>query len=388
MKKKWIIIIVISTLVLIVVSLVFGLLFLFKKKVGDIRPAILPALKPKVGQTIDYLKLPAGYKIGIFANDLGNARDLVFSPNGILLVSATENGQIIAVADKNSDGTSDENKVILSGLNRPHGLAFYLGKLYVAQETKLTRYNFDENSLVATKDKDIMDLPAGGQHFTRTIVFRDNQMYVSIGSTCDVCLEKNPFNASVIVVDPEGNNPKVYAKGLRNAVFMILNDKTNQIWATEMGRDFLGDDLPPDEINILLPGDYGWPYCYGNKVVDNKFNAKANCGGTTSPVYEIPAHSAPLGLVFIDSTQFSMDEQGNLLVAYHGSWNRSTPIGYKVVKLKVDGDKINSSEDFITGFLQGSQVIGRPVDLAFDPAGSLYLSDDRAGVVYKIIKAN
>lgn len=385
--KRWlkVLIIILASLATVVLA-IFIISILIRNKIGDIRPVILPVIKPKTGQSVDYLKPPVGYKIGIYAKNLGNARDLTFSPKMTLLVSATADGKIIAMPDKNNDGIADESKIILSGLNKPHGIAFYNGRLYVAEENKVSRYEYDENLINAKKDKDIIDLPSGGRHFTRSLVFRNDKMYVSVGSTCDICVEKNPINGSVIEVDPNEGYARIFAEGLRNAVFMTVKDDTKQIFATEMGRDFLGDDLPPDELDIIDKGNYGWPYCYGDKIVDKKFDTNHNCSKTVEPLYNIPAHSAPLGLTFISSVQMPNQWQNNLLIAYHGSWNRSQPTGYKIVKLVTDDNIVKSTEDFITGFLQGSQVIGRPVDLTFDNQGSLYISDDKAGVIYKMIK--
>lgn len=311
--------------------------------------------------------------IDIFAQNLGGVRDLEFSPGESLLASLTSEGKVIALKN-------NETKDILAGLNRPHGIAFYNGKLYVAEETKVTRYSWDEQNLKVSFDKVLFDLPKGGNHFTRSLVFdKAGKLYISIGSTCNVCNEEDERYAAVLISDAEGLAPKVFAKGLRNSVFMALNPKIGEIWATEMGRDFLGDNLPPDEINILKEGkDYGWPNCYGDKIPDTNFNPSVTCTNTESPIFKIPAHSAPLGLAF--------DGQGDLLVAYHGSWNRSVPDGYKVVRMKVEGNQIISSEDFITGFLEGNQAIGRPVDLIFDKAGNLYISDDKAGAVYILRK--
>lgn len=337
--------------------------------------------------------LPSGFVIHIFAEGLGAARDLQFSPGGTLLVSNPSSGNIYALPDKNNDGVADSKKIIISGENHPHGLAFHNNKLYVADVNQIVRFNFDESSLTATKEKVLFSLPENNNHNNRTITFdKDGKMFVSVGSTCNVCIEKSSFSATVLVSDAEGNNPKVFARGLRNAPFIQFNPKSGELWGTEMGRDLLGDNIPPDEIGIIKEGkDYGWPNCYGNKVPDTNFNQNANCVNTESPIFEIPAHSAPLGLTFINSPQFPSDFQGDLLVGYHGSWNRSTPTGYKVVHLKVSGNTITNSEDFLTGFIspsatQGSEAKGRPVDLTFDSLGNLYLSDDRLGNVYIIQK--
>lgn len=398
--------------------IVIGSVFYVKNKIGDIRPLVFPPKpfptipadqSPSLSATTSSpssvkeltnspLKLPDSFIIGIFADDLGKPRDLQFTAGGTLLTSITSSNKIVALPDKNLDGEADEVIDILTELNRPHGLAFFNGKLFVAEESKVSRYNFDEENLKATLDKKLFDLPAGGRHFTRSIVFNDKgELFVTVGSTCDVCFEKQEWLASIIISDSEGNNPRLFAKGLRNAVFITINPQTQQPWVTEMGRDFLGDNLPPDEVNIIEESpsaslrikNYGWPICYGNKIHDSNFDPSINsgqaCQDTEPPIYEIPAHSAPLGLTFINSSQFPNNWHEDLLVAYHGSWNRSTPIGYKVVRLDVEGEKIVGSDDFLTGFLSGSQTYGRPVDLEFDKEGSLYVSDDKAGIIYKII---
>lgn len=361
----------------------------FSRATGNIRPAVLtPKTQPAGNVTTSganpSLKLPSGFSIGIFAENLGGVRDLEFSPGETLLASVPSEGKIIALREK--DGKA-EVKDVLQGLDRPHGIAFYDGRLFVAEETQVVRYTWSEQRLEAIRDKVLFTIPAGGRHFTRSIAFDgQGQLYLSIGSTCDVCNENLPFLATVIVSDSEGKSPRVFSSGLRNSVFIAVNPETNEVWATEMGRDFLGDNLPPDEINILKNGkNYGWPNCYGNKVPDRNFNPRANkatCANSESPVYEIPAHSAPLGLTFINSSQFPAGWQGDLLVAYHGSWNRSTPVGYKIVRMNVEGNRILGEEDFLTGFMEGSEAIGRPVDLTFDKAGNLYISDDKSGAVY------
>lgn len=367
------------------VALIY-LIFHFRGAVPAILPPITssPDTAPIATSTRNELglKIPEGFSIEIFARGLDSPRDLVFDDAGNLLASVPSKGRVVAI--------SSQGKVtdILANLTRPHGLAFYAGKLYVAQETQVSRYNWNSSNLSATLDKILFPLPAGGRHFTRSIAFKnDGTMFVSIGSSCDVCNEKDPFLASVIVSDKDGASPKLFAKGLRNAVFITV-DNSQKLWGTEMGRDFLGDNLPPDEINIIAEDkDYGWPDCFGDQIPDLKFNPNQSpdaCKNTQPPLYKLCAHCAPLGLTFINSKQFPQDWQGDLLVAYHGSWNSSKPVGYKVVKLKVSGGKIVGEEDFISGFLKGSQTIGRPVDLTFGPDGSLYVSDDKAGVIYRL----
>lgn len=342
--------------------------------------------------------LASGFTIHIFASGLGNPRDLQFSPGGTLLVSNPSSNTVYALPDKNNDGVADSKKVVISGRNHTHGLAFFNGKLYASEVDRVVRYDWDEQKLTATFDKVLFSLPENNDHNNRTITFDSSgKMFVSVGSTCNVCFESSPLSATVLVADPDYNNPQIFAKGLRNAAFLAINPKTSELWGTEMGRDNLGDNIPPDEINIIRSNlDYGWPFCFADKQHDVNFDPRNqhSCGNTQPPIYQIPAHSAPLGLTFINSSQFPTDWQGDLLVSYHGSWNRSTPIGYKVVHLKVSENSITNSEDFLTGFLPAgatngpNSALARPVDLTFDQKGSLYLSDDKSGNIFIIQKSN
>jgi glucose/arabinose dehydrogenase len=341
------------------------------------------------------LTLPAGYVVHVFADSQGRARDLEFSPGGTLLVSNPGANTVTALPDKNRDGAADEAKVVVRGGQGTHGLAFYQGKLFVAEVGRVSRYAWNESNLTATFEKELFKLPTpGGNHGNRTLTFGpDGKLYVSVGSTCNVCDEADERYATVLVSDSEGRNPRIFADGLRNAPFLAINPTSNEVWATEMGRDNLGDNIPPDEMVIVREGkNYGWPICYGNRVHDTNYDRKTYaadpCRGTEPPIYEVPAHNAPLGLAFINSKQFADNQQGDLLVAYHGSWNRTVPDGYKVVRLSVDGDKVTGSSDFITGFISGRTAAGRPVDVIFDASGNLFVSDDRAGAVYIVQKAN
>lgn len=384
----------------IIITFIFvgiGIIYFFQQKVGNILPVLLPTQKNT--QTISSrqntsdttqineteLIIPQGYSLNIFAKNLGKARDIEVLQSGTILVSLPDKGEVVALQDANNDGKSDKQTIIIENLHNPHGLAFRNQKLFIAEENQVVRYNWNAATQKATQDKVLFDLPKGGRHTSRTLAFDSkNNLYVSIGSTCDVCNEKNE-RIGIVISDQDGNNPRVFAKGLRNSPFIAINPNTDELWGTEMGRDFLGDNLPPDEVNIIRQGkNYGWPSCYGDKVPDVSYSKenindmKKLCASTESPIYHIPAHSAPLGLAF--------DEEGDLLVAYHGSWNSSKPVGYKVVKMNVEGDRITGEEDFITGFLQGSQTIGRPVDVAFDTKKNLYISDDKAGTIYYLYK--
>ena len=355
------------------------------------------------------LSIPADFTLSIYAKDLGKARDMIRGPAGNLLVSIVDEGKVVALIDDDNDGTVERIVIVASGLNKPHGLAtrcFPVAEamlefdcnLYIAETDQVAMYDFDREHLKATNKRTIIDLPGGGNHFTRSITFGtgDNAdtLFTSVGSTCNVCNEKNSRRASILSSDPFGGGLEVFASGLRNSVFMAVHPETEELWATEMGRDLLGDDLPPDEINIVRRGgNYGWPTCYGKNIHDTNFDknvyVRAPCTEPfeISSYIDIPAHSSPLGLAFVPKEGWPADFQNNLFVAYHGSWNRSEPTGYRIVRYKLDKEGVyRGEEDFITGwFTSEGEVIGRPVDILIETGGIMYISDDRAGVVYRIV---
>lgn len=275
---------------------------------------------------------------------------------------------------------------VIKGLKNPHGLAFNPAgtELYVADETSVKKYIVYSDAGVQT----IATLPAGGRHFTRTIAWGpDNRLYVSIGSTCDACIEKNPLHGTIISMNPDGSDQKTVATGLRNAVFFDWSYVDGQMYATEMGRDTLGDTTPPDEINRIVEGkNYGWPYCYGDRIRDDKISKDYDCTTTEPPHIALPAHVAPLGMAFVPEEGWPEEWWYDLLIAEHGSWNSSEKVGYKIVRIPLDahGNPEGDPVDFMTGFLDGSTVKGRPVDLMIEPGGTLYISDDQAGVMYKV----
>ena len=321
---------------------------------------------------------------------------LAFSAAGTLVVTDTPSGEVVALPDPKHTGKAERVVKVLEGLNEPHGIAFHEGKLYVAENDKLRYWDWDEGSFKATNPKLVAKLPAGGGHSTRSIVIHNGKLYVSAGSTCNVCVEKDPRRAAVTEFNLDGSGEKVFATGLRNAVGVAVNPKTNSVWATVNGRDMLGDDLPPEVIVDLghTGGDFGWPYCYGNQVPDREFTKAGDerCKKTIPPKVEMQAHSAPLGMTFYDGKMFPEEYRGNIFVAFHGSWNRSVPTGYKVVRVKLDakGQPVGGAEDFITGWLelgtngQKSKWMGRPAGVATGPDGSLYITDDGAGEVYRV----
>lgn len=336
------------------------------------------------------LTMPAGFAISVYAQLEGAPRMLAFSPDNVLFATEQRGGQVVRVTDVNGVG---QVNVWASGLNIPHGIAFYTVDnqtyLYVAAYNQVVRYKYSNGQMTAGDTEVVVpNLPTSNAHVTRTIVFgADNKMYLSMGSGCNVCEEDDERRAAVMQFNPDGSDGRIFASGLRNGVGLALNPTTNEIWETENSRDILGDDMPPDEINILQDGaNYGWPYCISNKVWDANFKRQDQpyCDTTLAPALPLQAHSAPLGISFYTGTQFPQDYQDDAFVSFHGSWNRNVKTGYKVVRIHVENGRPTLYEDFITGFLVNGNEWGRPVDPVTGPEGSLYLSDDSTNAIYKI----
>jgi len=386
-----------------VLSLALWLGFLFWENIKGLGPAILPPpadigeiideTPPEEQNTVDFpLSLPEEFSISVFVKDLPGARDMIIDGLGNMWVSQTSEGKISMIEVQN--GKMISQSVIFDDLQRPHGLAIHPQDgllLYIAEENGVSRVGLYSNSPM----EKLFDLPRGGNHFTRSILFGpDDRLYTSVGSTCNVCVESDWRRAAVLVSDDEGNNLESFASGLRNAVFMAVHYVTGDIWATEMGRDLLGDDIPPDEINILQEGgNYGWPVCYGKNVHDTKYDQntyiRAPCQkefGEIPSYIDLQAHSSPLGLAFVPEEGWPKEYWNDLLVAYHGSWNRTEPTGYKIVRFEFDeqGNYLDR-RDFITGWLQNGRALGRPVDILVQPGGVMYISDDKAGIIYKVM---
>lgn len=408
---------------------------LVKKLVGYNVPETtdLPIAKPDIDDNKDglgFLNVPEGFKISVATKGLDNPRVILFDTRGRMLVSETRAGRVKIMEDKDGDGDFETKNILIENLKSPHGLALFVeGEttyLYIAETHQVARYAYDDNAGKITEKigANIATLPSDGGHSTRTIAFGPNwrdrdlvkgtfsiggfysndKMYISVGSSCDVCVENTWKRAAILESDPQGTFTGEFAGGLRNSVFFTFHPETHEIWATDMGRDNLGDDIPPDEVNIVKVAGpehkfgarrFGWPFCYGNKVKDETFKPEkiertdipTDCSETDAPVIELPAHSAPLGLAFVTPNEWPSQWKNDLLIAYHGSWNRSEPTGYKIVKFKVDKNgKLSETSDFITGWLSENKkkVYGRPVDLKFGSDGALYISDDAAGIIYKL----
>jgi glucose/arabinose dehydrogenase len=335
------------------------------------------------------LFLPEGFKISVFASGIEGARFMAFNPDGVLYATLTRKGKVVALLDENKDGNAEKIIEAVSGLNNPHGIAFFKGYVYIAETDKVARFREDAKSRKFYDMKIIVpNLPSkGGGHFTRTVVFGpDGKMYVSAGSSCNICEEEDERRAAILRFNPDGSGAELYARGLRNSVGLAFNPVTGGLFAAENGRDWLGDDLPPDEVNLIKEKrHYGWPYCYGRRITDPEYDKVDFCMTTEPSLIDIQAHSAPLGLRFYTGRKFPEKYRGALFMALHGSWNRTVPTGYKVVIAPFkDGMPSGAYEDFITGWLKEGSKSGRPVDIIEDKEGNLYISDDYAGVIYRV----
>ena len=338
------------------------------------------------------IRLPAGFEIRVYARGLSGPRFMTLGPDSQIYVSMPSMGWIGMLRDDDGDGKVERIDRIAENLDRVHGLAFWQGKLYAAGSEKIWRVDRPRGREGAAQTTVIVpNLPGPSQgHWTRTILFgTDGKLYVSVGSSCNVCKEKDRRRAAIVRYNPDGSGEEIFASGLRNSVGIAWHPVTKELWGTDNGRDWLGDNSPPDEINIIRQGkNYGWPNCIANRVPDPDFGSPEVCDKTEPPVVSLPAHSAALGLAFYTAKQFPAEYQGDLFVAMHGSWNRSKKTGYKVVRVRVENGQPKQVEDFATGWLfqeKGREVVwGRPVDLVVGPDGSLFLSDDYAGLIYRI----
>lgn len=346
-----------------------------------------------VGKSIN---APEDVEVSVYARGIKSARFFAFGPNDTMFVGSSSDDGIYVVRDTDGDGSAEDVKKIDKDLNTPHSVFYYNGDLYLAEETRVSVYrNMAEDGTYEKKDVIIDNLPGGnrltgGGHKTRTVaVGPDNKLYVSIGSSCNVCVEDDKRRATIMRYNLDGSGEETLATGLRNTVGIDFNDD-GELYGADMGRDLIGDDIPPEEINKIEQGkNYGWPYCYGDRINNPEFKDKAQyCKESTeSPTFEIQAHSAPLGFLFMKAIERDVwpeQFQNGYFVALHGSWNRTTPTGYKVVWIDTSGPQ-PKLHNFLTGFLDDKgSVWGRPVGLGFDSNGNLYVSDDKQDLIYKL----
>lgn len=381
--------------------------------------ALLPA-----DEATARISVPAGFHITVFAEGLPGARFMDLGPDGALYVSLMGTGRIARLPDADADGLADAVQIAADGLNTPHGLEWHDGWLYVAELDRLERLR-DENADGVLEQRELVtdNLPEGGGHRSRTVHFGpDGMIYVSAGSSCNICVEEDPRRAAILRFNPDGSIPAdnpfaddpdprrqaVWAEGLRNSVdFLFLPD--GRLWANHNGSDGLGDDVPPEEAVIEVEGGrhYGWPYCYTpvlganlppdrqGEVRDTRMELPAgfDCSQAVPALFTDPAHSAPLGMTLVESANFPPEYQGDLLEGYHGSWNTTAASirDCKVRRIVVEGGMPVSAEDFADGWRAEGQPCGsadsygRPVDVVFGPDGALYISDDLGNRVYRVV---
>jgi len=337
------------------------------------------------------LVAPEGFSVGLYAGNLANIRFLKFTSAGDLLVTRPRRGEVLLLErDADGDGQLDGSRVLLSGLTRPHGLDLWEGWLYIAESNAIGRVRFNEEKgeLEGDYQRIVEGLSNNGNHWSKTVrIGPDGWMYVSAGSTCNVCEEDDPQRAAITRYRPDGSGGQVYATGLRNSVGMDWAPWDQQFYATDNGRDLMGDDSPLCELNAIVEGGfYGWPTINGYGQLDPDYGEgqEAMLATAISPVFGFKAHNAPLGISFPRAAKLPAGYEKVALVALHGSWNRSERDGYKVVSLHWQDDGSIVEKDFLTGFLAGDDVIGRPVDVAVGPDGAIYVTDDYAGAIYRV----
>lgn len=334
------------------------------------------------------ITLPPGFRISVFAEGLDDPRMMTIGPDGQLYVAERGTGRILRLPDADQDGVADQVEIAASGLNSPSSLAFYQdGSLYIGETRRVLRLQPQADQTTFGSPKIVIDDLPGGHHSTRTILFSPDfsSLFVSIGSSCNVCDEQDQRRAAIMRYTPDGSEGRLFARGLRNAVGITFRPETGELWATNNGRDFLGDDLPPETVYQVQEGDdYGWPRCHSGRVIDPDFGDEGACQGVGSPEVEMQAHAAPLGLAFYTGDQFPPEYEGDLFIALHGSWNRSIPVGYKVVRVPFSGESIGPVGDFAVGWLESGSSWGRPVDVVVGMDGSLFISDDAGGRIYRI----
>ncbi len=337
------------------------------------------------------LQLPPGFEASIFAEDLSNVRWLMATAGGDLIVTQPRSGSVVWIeGDHDRDGRSDGRRSLLSDLNRPHGIQMRDGWLYIGETDAIGRIRFDALKGVTSGDYEtiVTGLPGGGNHWSRNLGFGpDGWLYVNIGSSCNACIEKDERRATIMRFRPDGSQAEIFAAGLRNSVGFDWQPSTGVLYATDNGRDLLGDDFPPCELNRVERGQfYGWPFVNGDRVPDPDYGTQkdARIATAVSPAHAFRAHNAPLGIHFIRGSRVPTEYRGAALVALHGSWNRTVKDGYKVVSLHFSSDGSIEERDFFTGFNVDDDVIGRPVHVVEGPEGEFYLSDDFAGVIWRI----
>ncbi|MCP5047119.1 MAG: sorbosone dehydrogenase family protein [bacterium] len=340
---------------------------------------------------LETIKLPPGFKIEIYASGVNNARSMIRSPKGTLFVSTRRAGNVYAVLDKNNDYKADEVITIASGLNMPNGVAFREGSLYVAEVNRVLRYDGIEKKLRNPPKPVIVNdtFPDKSHHGWKFIRFGpDGLLYVPVGAPCNICKQEDPRFASIMRMKPDGTGLEVFAHGVRNTVGFDWHPDTKELWFTDNGRDWLGNDMPPDELNHAPKKGmhFGYPFCHGKNIPDPKFGSERKCSEFTPAAQELGPHVAALGMRFYTGKMFPRKYYKQIFIAEHGSWNRTDPIGYRIMNVFLKGNKPVEYRVFAEGWLRpgGKKRWGRPVDVLVLPDGSMLVSDDYASVIYRI----
>ena len=357
--------------------------------VVTIIPVMLPAGERPPDTGLPLISLPAGFHIAIYAANVPGAREMAMGPEGVVFVGTRGEGKVYAVIDANNDQTADQILTLADNLFLPNGVAYRDGALYVAEVNRVLRYTNISSRLDNPPAPVVVNanFPSDTLHGWKFIAFGpDGKLYVPIGMPCNICIADTPWYGTIMRMNPDGSDLETYVTGLRNTVGFDWDPVTGYLWFTDNGQDFLGEDLPPDELNVATSQgqNFGFPFCYGDNITDPAMQTGNGCPGAIPPALELPAHVAPLGMEFYEGNLFPAEYRGRIFIAEHGSWNRVVPIGYQVVSVVMENGTPVSWEPFATGWLQGSSAWGRPVDVLTLPDGSLLVSDDQAGRIYRI----
>lgn len=339
----------------------------------------------------DKIQVPDGFRVSVFSDAVPNARSMALGEDGTVFVGTRTEGKVYALPDKNRDGKADQVFVLASGLTLPNGVAYLDGDLYVAEVPRLIRFKAILSHLKKPPEIDIVYdwFPTKLHHGWKYLrVGPDGKLYMPIGAPCNICRSKKELFATIIRMTKDGNDLEIFARGVRNTVGFDWHPQTREMFFSENGADWMGDELPPDELNRASKADghFGYPFCHADRYLDSEFGEDDSCTNYTAPVWKFPAHVAPLGIRFYTGRQFPGEYRNQLFVAQHGSWNRTKPHGYRVVLVKFQGDKPVSSSVFAKGWLDASGIAwGQPVDILQLADGSLLVSDDKNGAIYRIL---
>jgi len=339
---------------------------------------------------LNTIQLPPGFSISVYA-EVDNARSMVMSPSGTLFVGNRKEEQVYAVKDTDGDFKADKRWVIASGLNMPNGVAFKDGDLYVAEVNRILKFKDIENNLSDPGKPEVVydQYPTETHHGWKYIAFGpDGKLYVPVGAPCNICDPEEPIYASITRMNADGRDMEVFASGIRNTVGFTWHPETKALWFTDNGRDMMGDDIPPCEFNTAPTAGmhFGYPYCHGGTIKDPEFGDKRPCADFTQPVQNLNAHVAPLGVKFYTGSMFPADYKNQAFIAEHGSWNRTKKSGHLVSLVKLEDGKAVGYETFAEGWLNHDtqEAWGRPVDVLVLQDGSMLVSDDKGGMIYRI----